>query len=98
MSIEKEGESPMIAFAQQIEKEGVTMNLPEHKPIYTEGGGEPTYLDIQAEAGISKHMGGYAATDALHRLCHLEEAQEVLEVGCGIGVGPAYIAKRLVAR
>lgn len=70
------------------------MNLSEHKSIYTEGTGEPTYLDIQAEAGISKHMGGYAATDALHRLCHLEEAQEVLEVGCGIGVGPAYIAKR----
>jgi ubiquinone/menaquinone biosynthesis C-methylase UbiE len=43
-------------------------------------------------------MGGLAATDTLHRLCHLEEAQEVLEVGCGIGVGPAYIAKRFDAR
>jgi arsenite methyltransferase len=70
------------------------MDLPEHKPIYTEGDEVPTYLDIQAVAGITKHMGGYTATDALHRLCHLEEAQKVLEVGCGIGVGPAYIVKR----
>ncbi len=61
-------------------------------------GAEPTYLDIQAEVGVSKHMGGYAATDRLHRLCHLEEAREVLEVGCGIGVGSAYIAKRFGCR
>ena len=68
--------------------------------IYNRGVGrqpifeEPTYLDIQAAVGISKHTGGYAATDELHRLCHLEEAQEVLDVGCGIGVGPAYIARQ----
>jgi ubiquinone/menaquinone biosynthesis C-methylase UbiE len=70
------------------------MNSLENKPIYTAGDEEPTYLDIQAAVGISKHMGGYAATDELHRLCHLEEAQEVLDVGCGIGVGPAYIARQ----
>ena len=74
------------------------METKEHKPIYTAGDAEPTYLDIQAEVGITKHMGGLAATDTLHRLCHLEEAQEVLEVGCGIGVGPAYIAKRFDCR
>jgi ubiquinone/menaquinone biosynthesis C-methylase UbiE len=39
-------------------------------------------------------MGGYAATDTLYRLCHLEEAQVVLEVGCGIGIGPVYVVKR----
>jgi ubiquinone/menaquinone biosynthesis C-methylase UbiE len=54
----------------------------------------PTYLDIQAEAGITKHFGGYAATDELYESCHLGETQEVLEVGCGIGAGPVYIAKR----
>ena len=70
------------------------MDAERHEPVYTTGDAEPTYLDVQAEVGISKHMGGYPATDALHRLCHLEEAQEVLEVGCGIGVGPAYIAKQ----
>jgi len=74
------------------------METKKPKPIYTTGDVEPTYLDIQAEAGITKHMGGYAATDALYHLCHLEDAQEVLEVGCGIGVGPAYIAKRFDCR
>ena len=74
------------------------METTKHQPSHTTGDAEPTYLDIQAEVGISKHMGGYAATDRLHRLCHLEEAQEVLEVGCGIGVGPAYIAKQFGCR
>lgn len=54
----------------------------------------PTYLDIQAEVGITKHMGGYEATDELYQLCHLDEAQEVLDVGCGIGVGPIHMAKQ----
>ena len=67
-------------------------------PIYSEEGAEPTYLDVQAEVGITKHMGGYEATDRLHGLCHLGEAKEVLEVGCGIGVGPAYVAKRFGCR
>jgi ubiquinone/menaquinone biosynthesis C-methylase UbiE len=52
------------------------------------------FLDVQAEVGITKHMGGFAATNELLALCHVEEAQEVLDVGCGIGVGPAYLARR----
>jgi len=52
------------------------------------------YLDMQAYVGITKHNGGFAATNELLALCHIEDAQEVLDVGCGIGVGPAYIAKR----
>jgi len=83
-----------IVADSSIEEDGIDMETEEGKPIYTAGDAAPTYLDIQAEAGITKHMGGYAATDELHRLCHLEEAREVLEVGCGIGVGPAYIARR----
>jgi arsenite methyltransferase len=54
---------------------------------------ELTYLDIQAAVGVSKHMGGFEATRELLSLCHIEGAQEVLDVGCGIGVGPAHIAK-----
>jgi len=38
-------------------------------------------------------MGSFEATNELLALCHTENAQEVLDVGCGIGVGPAYIAK-----
>ena len=74
------------------------MDTGEHNAVYTTGDAEPTYLDIQAEVGISKHMGGLAATERLHRLCHVEEAQEVLEAGCGIGVGPVHIAKQFDAR
>ena len=52
------------------------------------------YLDLQAEVGITKHVGGFAATDELLSLCHIEDAREVLNVGCGIGVGVAYIARK----
>lgn len=50
------------------------------------------YLDLQAVVGISKHMGGLRATRVLQRLCHVAEAGEVLEVGCGIGAGTARTA------
>ncbi len=54
---------------------------------------QPTYLDLQAEIGITKHNGGYPATDRLIELCHLEAGSRVLYVGSGIGVGPAYLAR-----
>lgn len=59
---------------------------------------QPSYLDIEAEVGVTKHMGGYTATDRLHALCCLDQAQEVLEVGCGIGIGPAHIARQFNCR
>lgn len=52
------------------------------------------YLDMQASVGITKHLGGLAATDALLARCHVDTAREVLYVGAGIGVGPALIARR----
>ena len=52
------------------------------------------YLDMQAYVGITKHIGGRAATDELLARCHVDNACEVLNVGCGIGVGTAYIAKK----
>ncbi|MBI5035309.1 MAG: class I SAM-dependent methyltransferase [Chloroflexi bacterium] len=52
------------------------------------------YLDMQAYVGITKHIGGRAATDQLLAWCHMENAREVLVVGCGIGVSTAYIAKK----
>lgn len=59
-----------------------------------ESAADPSYLDVQAAIGITKHNGGYPATDRLLELCHIEDAREVLYVGAGIGVGPAYIASR----
>ncbi len=55
-------------------------------------GGE--FLDMQAAVGISKHTGGMEATEELLKLCHVETAQEVLNVGCGIGVASAHIARK----
>jgi arsenite methyltransferase len=52
------------------------------------------YLDMQAYVGITKHVGGRAATDELLSLCHIENAREVLNVGCGIGISSAYIARK----
>ena len=76
------------------------MGPTEPEPVYTSGDRDTDlrYLDVQAEVGISKHFGGYTATDTLYHRCHLEDAKEVLEVGCGIGVGPVYIAKRFNCR
>jgi SAM-dependent methyltransferase len=54
----------------------------------------PTYLDFQAQVGITKHNGGMEATDFLFSHCRLAAADEVLYVGSGIGAGPALIAKR----
>ncbi len=51
------------------------------------------YLDMQAYVGITKHNGGFAATDELLTLCRIETAREVLNAGCGIGVGSAYVAR-----
>src|SRR5512143_2566697 len=52
------------------------------------------YLDMQAYVGITKHIGGREATDELLALCQIEQAHEVLNVGCGIGISCAYIAKK----
>ncbi len=52
-----------------------------------------SFLDMQAYVGITKHIGGLPATKSLFSLCHVEDAREILEVGCGIGVGPARAAR-----
>lgn len=52
------------------------------------------YLDMQACVGITKHVGGMEATNELLARCHIGDAREVLNVGCGIGVTSAYIAKK----
>jgi len=53
----------------------------------------PSYLDMQAQIGITKHNGGYPATDRLLELCRVAHGSHVLYVGSGIGVGPSYLAR-----
>lgn len=52
------------------------------------------FFDMQADVGVTKHIGGFEATNELLSLCRIEDAREVLNVGCGIGVGSTYIAKK----
>lgn len=59
---------------------------------------EPTFFDFAAEVGLTKHVGGVEATDALIELCHVGEDEYVLDVGCGAGVTPCYIAKKYGCR
>jgi ubiquinone/menaquinone biosynthesis C-methylase UbiE len=52
------------------------------------------FFDFAAEVGLTKHLGGLEATDKLVELCHLGTGSYVLDVGCGAGGTPAYLAKR----
>ena len=61
---------------------------------HQDGRSDIGYLEMQAAVGITKHNGGFAATRELLSLCHIEEARQVLNVGCGIGVGSAYIFRK----
>ena len=38
----------------------------------------PSYLDVQASAGITEHTRGIEATGERLSLCHIEDAQEAL--------------------
>ncbi len=53
-----------------------------------------TVFDFQAEVGLTKHVGSLKATEELVELCHIDEDTYVLDVGCGVGVTPCYLAKR----
>lgn len=55
---------------------------------------EPTFFDFAAEVGLTKHLGGVEATETLVELCHLGEGSYVLDVGCGAGVTPCYLARQ----
>jgi len=59
---------------------------------------ELSYFELQAYWGVTKHMGGMKATRELVELCRIDEAKYVLEVGCGAGITPCYIAKRYGCR
>lgn len=52
-----------------------------------------TYVELLAELGMSRHLGDLEATQELAELCHIERDKVILDVGCGIGRTPCYVAK-----
>jgi len=59
---------------------------------------KPTFFDFAAEVGLTKHLGGLGATEELIELCHIGEGRYILDVGCGAGMTPCFIAKRYGCR
>lgn len=56
---------------------------------------QPHFFDFAAEVGLTKHLGGQAATDRIITLCRIKPADNVLDVGCGAGTTACYIAGEL---
>jgi arsenite methyltransferase len=55
---------------------------------------EPTqFFDFAAYVGLTKQLGGIEATEELAKLCHIGPGSHVLDVGCGAGVTPCFLAK-----
>jgi cyclopropane fatty-acyl-phospholipid synthase-like methyltransferase len=51
------------------------------------------YFEFIAKLGMTKHYGSMQATRELAELCHVGSGHYVLDVGCGVGATPVYLAK-----
>jgi SAM-dependent methyltransferase len=56
------------------------------------------YFDMLAEIGITKHLGSMAATRSILDRAQLDAGALLLDIGCGIGLTPAWIARHHGAR
>jgi arsenite methyltransferase len=54
---------------------------------------QEAFFDFAAEVGLTKHIGNVQATQELAALCHIGPDSYVLDVGCGAGVTPSFLAK-----
>lgn len=59
---------------------------------------QQTFFDFAAQVGITKHIGSLEATEALIELCHIGKDKYILDVGCGVGATPTFIAKKYGCR
>jgi arsenite methyltransferase len=59
---------------------------------------EQHFFDFAAEVGLTKHLGGLGATEKLVELCHIDEGTYVLDVGCGAGATPCFLARKVGCR
>lgn len=56
------------------------------------------FFDFAAEVGLTKHIGGIEATRRLLELCAIDAGKVVLDVGCGVGATPCFIAREYGCR
>lgn len=56
------------------------------------------FFDFAAEVGLTKHLGSQDATDRMAALCQIKAGDYVLDVGCGVGATPVYLAKTIGCR
>ena len=56
------------------------------------------YFEFLAEIGMTKHYGSMEATRELIELCHISSGQIVLDVGCGVGATPSFLANKTDCR
>ncbi len=59
---------------------------------------KPDFFDFAAEVGLTKHIGSLEATKKLLSLCGIDQEEQVLDVGCGAGATPVFIAKEYGCR
>lgn len=56
------------------------------------------YFDFLAKLGLTKHLGSMDATRRLVDMAHVAEGERVLDVGCGVGATPVYLARAVGCR
>jgi SAM-dependent methyltransferase len=56
------------------------------------------YFEMLAEIGVTKHLGSLDATHEILDKTQIDHESLVLDVGCGIGLTPAYVVRRYGAR
>jgi ubiquinone/menaquinone biosynthesis C-methylase UbiE len=54
---------------------------------------KPNVFDYQAQAGVTKHLGGLEATKTIIEGCDIEGGERILEIGCGVGTSSVYLAR-----
>jgi arsenite methyltransferase len=53
------------------------------------------FFNFAAKVGLTKHIGGIEATEMLIELCQISKDKHILDVGCGAGVTPVFLAKTI---